>query len=401
MENNIVLINQIVSENVLKGTLSGVRKGIARTYQKVTLKPITLKGALCYHISYYEEPKVKHENIPADTLSAWLEDHIGHYFKQAVLYTEKQDYQLLISKKGKVTVIKHPPSMAAEEIALTHNRKKQYILEEGRPIDFLVKLGVMDENGRVFKKKYDKFRQLNKYLEFVDDAMHAFSNDGNDGERPLTIIDFGCGKAYLTFALYYYLVKRCDKHVKIIGLDLKEDVILFCNEIAEVLGYVGLRFEKGDIKDFQYQDAVDMVVSLHACDTATDAAIGKAVSWGAKVIFAVPCCQHELFNQIQNNDQRALLAHGVIKDKLITLITDTLRAQALEVVGYDVQMLEFIDLSHTPKNILIRAYAKEKCQEDIKEAVSAYLNLKQFWHVAPSIEKMLGKRLMMPLEKYI
>ena len=401
MENNRSIIEQIVSENVLKGVLSGVRKGIVRTYQKVTLKPITLKGALYYHISYYEDPKVKHENIPAEALLAWLEDHIGHYFKQAVLYTEKQDYQLLISKKGKITVIKHPASLVAEDIALTHNRKKQYILEEGTPIDFLVKLGVMDENGRVFKKKYDKFRQLNKYLEFVDDAMASFSNDGNTEERPLTIIDFGCGKAYLTFALYYYLVKNCGKHVKIIGLDLKEDVILFCNEIAEALGYVGLRFEKGDIKDFKYQDEVDMVVSLHACDTATDAAIGKAVGWGAKVIFAVPCCQHELFHQIQNKDQRALLAHGVIKDKLITLITDTLRAQALEIVGYDVQMLEFIDLSHTPKNILIRAYAKEKRMEEVKEAVSAYHSLKHFWHVAPSIEKTLGEKLRIPLERYI
>jgi len=401
MENNITLINQIVSENVLKGVLSGVRKGVQRTYQKATLKPIVLKDASYYHISYYEDTKVKHENIPADTITAWLEDHIAHYFKQVILYTEKQDYQLLISKKGKVTVIKHPPSVAAEKISLTHNRKKQYLLEEGTRIDFLIKLGVMDESGRVYKKKYDKFRQLNKYLEFVDDAMHMLSNKGDTAEMPLTIIDFGCGKAYLTFALYYYLVKCHGKHVKIIGLDLKEDVILFCNDIALALGYEGLQFEKGDIKDFQYQDNVDMVVSLHACDTATDAAIGKAVGWGAKVIFAVPCCQHELFNQIQNHDQRALLAHGVIKDKLVTLITDSLRAQALEIVGYDVQMLEFIDLSHTPKNILIRAYANEKGDEEVKEAVSAYCHLKDFWHVAPSIEKTLGKKLTNHLEKYI
>ncbi|HSN66808.1 MAG TPA: SAM-dependent methyltransferase, partial [Fusibacter sp.] len=298
------------------------------------------------------------------------------------LYTKTADLQILFNKKGEGTILKKPPTRF--QVNLDHNRKKQYLIPEGTPCDFMIALGVMDADGKVFKKMYDKFRQLNKYLEFVDDSLPYLGED-------LTIIDFGCGKAYLTFALYYYLVKLKGRQVKIIGLDLKEDVIDFCNATAKKLGYHGLEFKMGDIKDFEFGGNVDMVVSLHACDTATDEALGKAVGWGAKVIYAVPCCQHELFNQMKNVQMEPLLKHGIVRDKLATIVTDTLRAQALEAVGYNVQMLEFIDMTHTPKNILIRAFKTDKTSEALVADYHAYEGFMNIWQVKPRIDVVLSK----------
>ena len=269
--------------------LSNVKKGAEKTYNKVDIKPVIIKNEWLYQISCYFDQKVIHENLTPDGIKIYFAQVLGPYFKQGQLYTKTADLQILFNKKGEGTILKKPPTRF--QVNLDHNRKKQYLIPEGAPCDFMIALGVMDADGKVYKKMYDKFRQLNKYLEFVDDSLPYLGDD-------LTIIDFGCGKAYLTFALYYYLVKLKGRQVKIIGLDLKEDVIHFCNETARTLGYDGLLFKMGDIKDFEFNGNVDMVVSLHACDTATDEALGKAVSWGAKVIYAVPCCQHELFNQI-------------------------------------------------------------------------------------------------------
>ncbi len=366
--------------------LSNVKKGIDKTYQKVDVKPVLLKGGLKYHLSFYDEKQVAHENVTQDELNVYLESHLGTYFRQAMIYSTKGDYQLLFSKKGKHKVIKKPASRQLDQAQLSHNRSKQYLIPEGQPCDFMTYLGVMDESGRVFKKKYDKFRQLNKYLEFVDDALSHL-----DHNETIKIIDFGCGKAYLTFALYYYLVKDKGYKVDIVGLDLKKEVIAYCNDVKDALGYDGLRFEEGDIKDYEYDSKVDMVVSLHACDTATDEALAKAVSWGASVIMAVPCCQHELFKQVQNQEMNALIKHGVVRDKLVTLLTDSLRASALEVMGYEVQVLEFIDLEHTPKNILIRAYAQPQKSDEPSAAVSEYISLEKTFSVSPHIRRVLGQ----------
>jgi len=376
----------IEEEQIIFVVLSNVKKGTEKTYQKVDIKPVLLKEQLMYHISYYYETKVTHENVDPKGILEVLESLMGMYFKQMMLYSVEADYQILFNKKGKGTMLKKPPSRLKSN--LTHNREKQYILKEGDVHDFLVELGVTDETGKVYKKKYDKFRQLNKYLEFVEDAVKVM-----DGNRVIRILDFGCGKAYLTFALYYYLVVQRQFKVEIIGLDLKADVIAFCNEVATRLNYTGLKFELGDIKDYQYEGNVDMVVSLHACDTATDEAIGKACSWDAKIIFAVPCCQHELFNQIEHPDLEPMLRFGVVKDKFATLVTDTLRMMALEAVGYDVQMLEFIDMEHTPKNILIRAYKREKTEEQLAESKEKYRAYKNLFSVNPRIDAVLKSRL--------
>lgn len=238
---------------------------------------------------------------------------------------------------------------------LYHNRVKQYILKEGIPVPFLVDLGIQTREGAIVRAKYDKFKQINRYLEFVEDVLPVLK-----GEGAIHIIDFGCGKSYLTFALYYYLHELQKLDVMITGLDLKTDVIHNCNRLAQSYGYDRLQFVQGDIKNFTGSDQVDMVVTLHACDTATDYAIEKAVGWGAKVIFTVPCCQHEVNGQIQNKLLHPVLKYGLLKERLSAILTDAIRANLLEEAGYDTQVLEFIEMEHTPKNILIRAVRRQE-----------------------------------------
>lgn len=374
-----VMHEAIKRESLIYAVLSNVKKGVEKTFHKLDIKPVLIKGQKMYHFSFYYENKVMHENLDGHKAIERMASLMGPYFKQGVFYCENKDYQILFSKKGDCKVIEKAATRKLENIA--HNRQKQYIIPEGVPCDLMMHLGIMDVSGKVYAKKYDKFRQLNKYLEFVEDSLPELERS-----RRIRIIDFGCGKAYLTFALYYYFANVCGLDVEITGLDLKEDVIAFCNQTAKVLGYEKLRFELGDIKDYHASDRVDMVVSLHACDTATDEALIKAVAWGAKVIFAVPCCQHELFRQINHESMAPLLKHGVVKDKLTTLVTDALRALALEGKGYDVQVLEFIDMTHTPKNVLIRAYKRMKSDEENVASVAKYEAFKKTWSVSPRID---------------
>lgn len=236
------------------------------------------------------------------------------------------------------------------------------MLEEGRPVPFLVDLGVMTKEGQVVRSRYDKFRQINRFLEFIEDILPRL-----DRNRENVIIDFGCGKSYLTFAMYYYLKELKGYSVRIIGLDLKKDVIARCNLLAERYGFDHLRFCPGDIASYEGVDRVDMVVTLHACDTATDYALYKAVKWGAKVILSVPCCQHELNGQMKNELLAPLFSYGIIKERTAALFTDAIRAQILEGQGYRTQLLEFIDMEHTPKNILIRAVRQGEKKDNGEE----------------------------------
>ena len=262
---------------------------------------------------------------------------------------------------------------------LTHNRVKQYILKENIPVPFLIDLGVMNKEGRIITQKYDKFRQINRFLEFIQDILPKL-----DQKKEVTILDFGCGKSYLTFAMYYYLRELKGYDVNIIGLDLKTDVIQKCNHLAEKYGYEKLHFYQGDIADYEGVSAVDMVVTLHACDTATDYALAKAVEWGAKVILSVPCCQHEVNRQIRNETLEPVLKYGILKERMSALFTDGIRANLLESMGYETQILEFIDMEHTPKNLLIRA-VKTDNKKDIKKAE----NLMRALNISPSLERLL------------
>lgn len=361
----VKLLNELsLEETLVSASLSQPRKegpngpvGDA-PYERLTLKPILIKESLVFQLEGFKGPQAFHENLEPSAAVTRLCVLARDHYKQMKLSTTAFDYDLLINRQGKASV-KRNPSPKARDIA-SHNRKKQYLLEDGIPVDYLIYLGVMDESGKVFKKKYDKFKQLNRFLEFVDDCMPALLERSQESGRALRILDFGCGKAYLTFALYHYLVQVQGLEVEIVGLDLKTDVIAYCNGVAQALHYDRLKFLEGDIKDYEQTGGVDMVVTLHACDNATDEALAKAVDWQAKVILSVPCCQHEFFRQLENTEQMPMLKHGILRDKLNSLVTDSLRGLALEALGYEVQMLEFIDMTHTPKNVLIRAFLSAK-----------------------------------------
>ncbi|ASA26498.1 class I SAM-dependent methyltransferase [Paenibacillus donghaensis] len=344
------LIEQVISDRTLiVATLSQQRSKGESSPSKVQIKPVELKGKLHYQFESYIGTKVEHLNIAAEEAAAQMFSLLNDTFRQGLLCTVEADYQVLISKKSKVSILTKS-STKKEMPNLAHNRRKRYVLEDGKPVPFLVELGIMSSEGKVLARKYDKFRQINRFLEMVEDVL-----DDLPAGRPLTIVDFGCGKSYLTFALYHYLAVREKRELNIVGLDLKQDVIEHCSALAVKLGYDRLRFLVGDIADYNELEQVDMVVTLHACDTATDAALEKAVRWGASVILSVPCCQHELFAQVENELLSPLLSHGILKERFSALATDAIRAKLLDLMGYRSQLLEFIDMEHTPKNILIRA----------------------------------------------
>ena len=282
-----------------------------------------------------------------------------------------------------MTIQKKQQTGCVKEVDLSHNRSKKYILQEGMKVPFLQDLGVMTSEGKIVRTKFDKFRQINRFLEFVEDILPQL-----DKNKEITILDFGCGKSYLTFAMYYYLHELKSYDVRIVGLDLKTDVIRHCNELSEKYGYEKLKFLEGNIADYTGVDEVDMVVTLHACDTATDFALDKAVGWNAKVILSVPCCQHELNGQMHSELLAPLFKYGLIKERMAALITDAMRAEYLESQGYEAQILEFIDMEHTPKNILIRAVKTGKMKNN-QESIRA---CEEFFHIKPTLGKLLDER---------
>lgn len=329
---------------------------------KVKARPLEKKGELFFQLESFTRTQAFHENLSGKDACRKLAEYMVR-FGQMQIETVQEECTVLVSKKGKVTIKRRRRQSAAAPADRSHNRKKRYILEEGIPVPFLKDLGVMTEEGKVVRTKSDKFRQINRFLEFVEDILPRL-----DKGRELTILDFGCGKSYLTFAMYYYLHELKGYDIRIIGLDLKSDVVARCGKLAEKYGYRKLVFLEGDIADYDGVDRVDMVVTLHACDTATDYALAKAVGWGAEVILSVPCCQHELNAQFADrgdqDDGSSCLApvmdYGLLRERFAALATDGLRAKYLESLGYEAQVLEFIDMEHTPKNILIRAVKSEK-----------------------------------------
>ena len=351
---------------------------------RARLRPLLIKGELRFQVEEQAGKQAFHRNLDAEEAAAYVTDRLDGQFRQAEMTSALGSGLILASKKGKVTVkVKGRGKTQAAPARITpmsHNRQKRYILEEGIAVPFLVDLGVMTKEGRVVNSRYDKFRQINRFLEMVEDVL-----PGLDKGRENTIIDFGCGKSYLTFAMYYYLRELRGYQVRIIGLDLKENVIADCEKLARAYGYEGLSFTCGDIAGYEGVDQVDMVVTLHACDTATDYALAKAVGWGAKVILSVPCCQHELNGQMENQLMGPVFQYGLIKERMAALYTDAIRAQVLEHMGYRTQILEFIDMEHTPKNILIRAVKQGKRKDNEAEI----RELVKFLNVSPTIVREL------------
>ena len=347
---------------------------------KIKVRPLEKRGELMFQLEAFTKTQAFHRNLNPEAAGEILAV-VMERFGQMQLETVSQDCTVLISKKGKVTIRRKQKKIRAKAADLSHNRKKRYILEEGVKVPFLQDLGVMTQDGKIVHTRFDKFRQINRFLEFIEDILPQL-----DRGRELTILDFGCGKSYLTFAMYYYLHKLKQYDIRIIGLDLKSEVIRHCNELSVKYGYEKLTFLEGDIADYEGVDQVDMVVTLHACDTATDYALAKAVGWHAKVILSVPCCQHEINGQIENDVLKPILKHGLLKERFSAIVTDALRAEYLEREGYEVQVLEFIDMEHTPKNILIRAIdtgKKGKNSKRIKDC-EAFLN------VEPTLGRLLG-----------
>ena len=346
---------------------------------KVKIRPVMKQDRLLFQCEEYRNNQAFHLNLEAEATSEYVENQMK-VFKQMQMETRQFRYQVLVSKKGKMTIQKRLQTAEVKEVNYSHNRAKHYILEEGKTVPFLRDLGVMTKTGEIVRTKFDKFRQINRFQEFIEDILPQLPKD-----REVTILDFGCGKSYLTFAMYYYLHELNGYDIRIIGLDLKTDVIEACNQLAKKYGYKKLKFLEGNIADYTGSDEVDMVVTLHACDTATDFALAKAVGWKAKVILSVPCCQHELNGQMANEVLAPLFSYGLIKERMAALVTDSLRAEYLKREGYDTQILEFIDMEHTPKNILIRAVYTGK-RGDNDEAICA---CEKMLHVQPTLGKLL------------
>ena len=378
MENLKLLVQEKLNQVFLAGVLSAQRDKSG--WEKVKVRPLLKRGELVFQLESFCNRQAFHENLSAGEAADRIFEYMQN-MKQMQMETKQWNYTVLVSKKGKLTIKRKAQKNPNKQADMNHNRKKQYILEEGTMVPFLRDLGVMTEEGKIVRTKFDKFRQINRFLEFIEDILPQL-----DKGREVTILDFGCGKSYLTFAMYYYLHELKQYDIRIIGLDLKSEVIRHCNELSVKYGYEKLTFLEGDIADYEGVDQVDMVVTLHACDTATDYALAKAVGWHAKVILSVPCCQHEINGQIENDVLKPILKHGLLKERFSAIVTDALRAEYLEREGYEVQVLEFIDMEHTPKNILIRAIdtgKKGKNSKRIKDC-EAFLN------VEPTLGRLLG-----------
>lgn len=358
-------IKEIVDSNPYKIVISN-RKNKEIKYKKININLKELKDKEFYQIEKFTEKQVFHENIDKEELNEHIFNFIKEDYKQLDAWSEEAVFNIKISKKGKVFFGRKnaKQSIMAKQLK-THNKEKEYIIKEGMNVPALVDLGVFTKDGKVVKSKYDKYKQINKFIELIDHEIRK------NEYKELTILDFGCGKSYLTFVLYYYFVEIKKINVKMIGLDLKEDVIKKCNEIAKRYNYENLHFELGDINGYKYNNKVDMVITLHACDTATDYALYNAIKWNTKMIFSVPCCQHELNEQMKSENLSILTNYGIIQERVAALMTDSIRANLLESVGYKTNLLEFIDIAHSPKNILIRAVktniSKEKKEKSLKE----------------------------------
>lgn len=377
------LTEQLTDGTFVNGTISQPRMK-SDEIKRIRMKPIELRGQLHIQFELQYERVLEHENILLADVKVKLEELLNRFRQVHAEFTE-EEVHIQISKKFKV-MWKSKKVTSTKTVNLSHNRKKNYLLDEDKAYPFLVRLGVQTPESKVRNQHQDKFRQINRFVEFIDDSLEHLPKD-----KTIRILDFGSGKSYLTFALYHYLHVEKGLDIKVTGLDLKKEVIEECQKIADDLNYENLEFLVGDINDYNEETAVDMVVTLHACDVATDMALGRAVKWGAKVILSVPCCQHELFAQIETSELDIMLQHGLIKERFSALATDSMRAELLSLVGYDAQLLEFIDMENTPKNILIRAYyTGKKPTADAREKYEAFRDL---LHAKPFLERELKNLL--------
>ena len=382
------LLSHIKNNNLSKITFSNIRNKELEL-DKVIAKLVNIKNNINIQFEYRYKRIIKHENIitaDADKIKIMLEE-LFSLAKDISVITSDGIINIKISKKFKVSINKKKTEK--KNISFEHNTSKEYFLDEKQKYDFLIELGIQNKEGKILKARFNKFRQINKYLEFIKHATTQL-----DTKNQITILDFGSGKSYLTFSAYYYLTEILKLNVKIIGIDLKKEVIENCNNIAKKLNFNNLEFIYGDIIDYENKNKIDMVISLHACNTATDIALLKSLGWNAKVFFAVPCCQKELNNQLDSTFIPFMLKHGIIKEKFSTLLTDSIRSEVLEVFGYKSDIVEFISEENTPKNQLIRAY-KTTDKINFEKLVSLEnfvesLNIKMF--LLDEVKKLINSK---------
>ena len=374
-------------------------------------------GKESFSAELFGEKQVFHKTFPLEELKEFLKELPyagGALWRQCIFTAEDTRCILLANKKGRTSLsIKDVPRAQVDvESEYTHNRQKNYLIDENAAAPFLHALGLAAADGKIIAKKYAKFRQINRFLEYADDVLGALTERGAGTKQPLRIIDFGCGKAYLTFALYYFLTEVKGLQADITGVDLKRDVIGHCSDLARKLNYGGLHFEVNDIRSYglssradglqaepsrqQDEKDIDMVISLHACDTATDYALAFALQKKVKVILSAPCCQHELNGALGKNcpDEafNAFTEYGIVKERFAALATDIMRAQLIKKHGYAVRILEFIDTEHTPKNLLIRAI-RHKNADANKAATTATLSERD--DIYENLCRALGKRIIL------
>ncbi len=352
-----------IPDNIIKGVISSKKKD--SKYEKCHLKRVTFSHEDVIQFSLYTEKQVFHTNVSLNDVKDKIIELLDKYFNNMELQTSDYTYGYRITSKGKVLSNKHLNKEKVSLVDVNNNRKKKYLIEEGTIVEPLIDLGVMMKDGKVTKAQYDKFRQINRFLEIIDDNIKD--------ERSLNIIDFGCGKSYLTFILYYYLVRVKKMDVKITGLDLKEEVIHDCNKLAEKYGYKNLHFYCGDIKDYAANTNIDMIVTLHACDTATDFALYHAINMHVKYIFSVPCCQHEINNNIETTYMHSVTKFGILKERLSAILTDAIRANILQYYGYKTQVMEFVDIENSPKNLLVRAILTNNKNTNVKKEIDSLM----------------------------
>lgn len=378
-------IQEICEEQPYKLVLSQPKEKESEV-RRIVIQQFQGKQKRQYQIEKFTDKQAFHINIEETDLYASIQTYFGNAYCQIAAWTKDWEYQGKISKKGKLL---HNRRRNTQDAVILQgvNKKKQYCIPEGTVIPPLVDMGIFTKDGKVVHAKYDKYKQINRFLELVEDVLKEFPESG---EQPISIIDFGCGKSYLTFLLYYYLVEMCHRNVKITGLDLKPTVIEHCRETAQKYHYKNMKFELGDIQGYRTTEPVDMVITLHACDTATDYALYHAIQWNAKVILSVPCCQHEWNQQMKKDALPILSRYGIIKERTAALMTDAVRGNLLEASGYHTQVMEFVDMEHSPKNLLIRAVKRNVSEEKKKAAWQEAEELITMFGVNPKLYQLLS-----------
>ncbi len=375
------LIDKNTIENII---ISNPIKKSEDKANKVKVTPILLKDKLNYQISEYIGQKVIHKNTDADNILTEILNIMEDNFKQCNI-TANKHCTILMNKKKQFTLTGIKDNINVKSLPKTHNKAKNYIIGDGQFVDWMYQLGLMDKNGIVLKHRQKKFRQINKFLEMLKDIETEIPENS-------VIIDMGCGKSYLTFAMYHYFNEIKRKNVEIRGYDLKKDVVEYCNSLSNKFGFKNLKFYCEDIANIENTDErISMIITLHACDTATDYAIYHGIRWGCKVMMNVPCCQHELFHQMKNVSMNIMLNHGIIKERFAALLTDSIRARLIEIMGYKVQVMEFIDLEDTPKNIMIRSVRTSK--KPNKSLIEDLNNIINEYNIEPTLYKLLNDKL--------